>query len=459
MSTALTAAPEVAERRASRLSQFAITALGIATFGPYLYESIRTEQAVVYGLLLLLMPMVFIRFRPRGGLRFFIPWAGYILVATIGVIAPEASAPYPPGSLLGGMDNVLAPLAIMLLIWSVVPEQDAETLLQRFCKIIAVAMAANGLIAVLATAVDVSPLMRPFWASEDSTTTADLAAQLGRYSGIFNLPAEAGALYGVAGLAAIYAWKGRPVLVAALITAMTLGGLISVSKVFILGGLPMVVIYWFWSQRGGRKVAALFGLVLIALGVLQSGLLDQWTGANYLGRLFVAPSSQGFLELYSAGRFDSESTFTTVVGQALSHNRLTGAGLAGWRVPYDGVVAEALVVGGVLGLILLGIVTLAMLTLRRGLDPRGQWFAFLFAVVTIAGSLGFSPLTANRVSTVTWVIIALLVLVARHANEGDQASEGYRSIHGRPSPDRTVRSLATQAPRVRPHALRERRVP
>ena len=425
MASALLSPSETDVRRPSRTAGFVVTTLALATFGPYLLQSIRTEQAAVYGLTLLMLPVIFSRFRPQGGLRFFLPWIGYVVVATLGVIAPSAGEmPYPPGSLLGGLDNVLAPLALMLLIWSVVPEQDSERLLKRFCKIVAVAMAINGAIAIISTRVDVAAFMRPFWANEDSTTTADLAAQMGRYSGIFNLPSEAGALYGVAGLAAIYAWNNRPVLVAVLVTLMTLGGLISVSKVFIFGGLPFIVLYWFWSQRGGRKVAALFGLVLILAGVVQSGVFSEWTGANYLGRLFVKSSDQGFLELYSAGRFDTDSTFTTVVDQALTYNPLTGVGAAGWKMPYDGAVAEALIVGGVIGLILMGIVTLSMFTLPRGLYKSGQWFAFLLAVVTVAGSLGFSPLTANRISTVTWVLITLLVLVARNRrHEAARAAE------------------------------------
>ncbi|MGW9268914.1 hypothetical protein [Microbacterium sp. NPDC055599] len=427
-------------QRPSRVAGFVVTTLALATFGPYLWESIRTEQAAVYGLFLLMLPLVFSRFRPQGGLRFFIPWTLYIVIATLGVIAPSAGEmPYEAGSFLGGMDNVLAPLALMFLIWSVVPEHDAERLLKRFAKIVAVAMAVNGAIAVLSTRVDVAAFMRPFWASEDSTTTADLAAQLGRYSGIFNLPSEAGALYGVAGLGAIYAWNNRPVLVALLVTLMTLGGLISVSKVFIFGGLPAIVLYWFWSQRGGRKVAAIFGLVLIALGVLQSGVFAEWTGANYLGRLFVTSGNQGFLELYSAGRFDTDSTFTTVIGQVLAYNPLTGVGAAGWKMPYDGAVAEALIVGGVIGLLLLGFVTAAMFTLPRGLDKSGQWFAFMLAVVTVAGSAGFSPLTANRISTVTWVMITLLVLVARdrrHRAQHEAAAQGTsdRTLDSRTRP-------------------------
>lgn len=397
----------------SRIASFVVTILALATFGPYLVGSIRTEQAVLYGALLLFFPVVITRFRPRGGVRFLIPWTAYVVIATIGVVAPQmVPMPHEAGSVLGGYDNILAPLAVMLLIWSIVPDWDADRLLIRFAKIVAVAMAANGALAVLATTVDIAALTRPFWANETIDTTADLAAQMGRFSGIFNQPAEAGALYGIAGLGAIYAWKNRPVLVALLITLMTLGGLISVSKIFIFGGLPAIVLYWFWSQRGGRKIAAFFGVILIGLGVVQSGLLSQWTGANYLGRLFVS-SDSGFLDLYGAGRFDDTSSFSIVITDILEISPLTGIGAGGWGVPYDGAIAEFLVTGGILGLIMFAIVLIGMFTLPLKLTGSARWFSFLLAVVIVGGSLGFSPLTANRVSTVAWVMIALLVLVAR----------------------------------------------
>lgn len=405
-----------------RMPGFVVTAICLATFGPYLVGSVRTEQAVVYGLFLLMLPVILGNFRGVGGIRFLAPWVGYVAIATLGVVAPSGMpAPYDPGVLLGGYDSILLPLALMLLIWAVVPDEDAEGLLVRACKIVAVAMAANGLIALLATVLDLTAVLRPFWANENVvTTTSDLAAQMGRFSGIFNQPAEAGALYGIAGIAAIYAWTHRPLLVAFLVTLITLGGLVSVSKIFLFGGLPAIVVYWFWSQRGHRKVSGLLGFALIAGGLIGSGLLDEWTGADFLGRLFEA-TDQSLFSLYSAGRFERDSTFFTVVDQALAYNPISGVGAAGWRTPYDGAIAEALVVGGLLGLLMYGFVIAAMFTTPRKLSGSTRWFAFLLAALTLGGSLGFSPLTANRVSTVTWLLISLLVLVARSRSQPDRA--------------------------------------
>lgn len=419
----------VGTARRSSVSRLFVTLLALATFGPYVVGSIRTEQAVVYGAVVLLFPWIVVGFSSRGGLRFLIPWTLYGVVATIAVIFPHRGvSPYPTGSLLGGYDNILLPIALMLLIWSIVPDEDAQESLVRFCKIIAAGMAINGVIAIASTRTDLSAFLRPFWATGELNTVANNAAEMGRFSGIFNQPAEAGALYGIAGLAAIYAWSHRAVLSALLVTLITLGGLISVSKVFVFGGLPAIVLYWLWTQRGGRKISLIFGLALITLGVIQSGILAQWTGANYLGRLFVSTDGN-LLALYSAGRFSDESFVAVVVDAVMRTSPVAGVGAAGWKAAYDNVVAETMVTAGILGVGLMVFVILGLFLLWRKFTGSLRVFAFLFAVVTAGGALGFSPLTANRVSTVSWVIIALFVVIGRNSdtNPGDTLARRHHA--------------------------------
>lgn len=404
---------------ASRRARFVVVTLALATFGPYIIGGLRTDQIVAYGLFLVLAPLTLPNLRVHGGNRFLIPWVLYIAVATLGVLFPSISvAPWDAGSVVGGYDNLLLPVAVMLLIWSVVPDQDAGQLLVTFSKIIATAMALNGVLAIIATRYDIAALLRPFWSTADAaTTTAELAAQLGRYGGVFNQPAEAGALYGLAGLAAIYAWRNRPVLLAMVLTLITIGGLLSVSKVFILGGLPFVVIYWLWAQRGkaGSRVAALFAIGIATLGVIQSGLLGQWIGFNYLARLVNPEGDGGALAFYTAGRIATDSGYMRVIDDALTYNPVTGVGAGGWLVAYDGAIPEALVTAGVIGVALYAFVIVATFTLaRRGVPAHERMFAFMVAVITAGACFGFSPLTANRVSTVVWVLIALLVISRRH---------------------------------------------
>ncbi|MGO1544574.1 MAG: O-antigen ligase family protein [Gulosibacter sp.] len=416
--------PALAARTASPTSKALIAIINIATFGPYLSANIRTEQLAVYGFVLLLTPLILRRSVPSMGLAFMLPWIAYVLISLVGIAAPtRVSAAFASGSVLAGLDNVLLPLVIMLLIWAAIPIDDAESMFLLVLKIVAVAMAFNGALAIMSTWLELSPILQPFWGGSGEFYVAANSEQMGRYTGIFNQPAEAGALYGIAGLATVYAWRHRMLWQLLLITLISLGGLLSVSKIFVLGALPIVLIYWIWSQRGHRKLTLLVGLVTMIFTILMSGILANWTGAEYLGRLFETQDG-GLLDLYSAGRFTEDSMFNTVVAEALRVNPISGVGASGWQAPYDGFIAEALVVGGIVGLLCQLAVLAGLFWLSWRLAGRERIFAFLFAVLTVGAGLGFAPLTANRVSTISWLIIALLVLIAQKRAAGTAHAAG-----------------------------------
>ena len=224
------------------MGKFAVVAVVLAAFGPYIIGGLRTEQVVVYGLLMLALPLAWPRVRttPLAAL-IFVTWFAYALVAVIGAVAPTGYASiFERGSVLSGVDNVVGPLAVMLLVWGTVRPAAASGLLNTASRLIAVAMAVNGILAIAMTRVDLAPYLRRFWAvGSDGFTVAANAATLGRVSGVFNQPAEAGLAYGIAGLAACYVWRERPGRLYLVLIPIILGGLLSVSKVFIFGGLPM----------------------------------------------------------------------------------------------------------------------------------------------------------------------------------------------------------------------------
>lgn len=427
--------------RSSTFGKLLAVALTIATFGPYVVGSVRTEQVAVYGTLVLLWPIVLLRFKPGRRLPFLAAWIAYIAVAVLGVVIPSTTVgKWLPGSPVAGLDNVLSPLAIMLLIFAFVPAVNAQAVFTIVIRIVAIGMAINGLIGVISTQVDTAPALRRFWsvASDDgSLTVAELAGQLGRFGGIFNQPSEAGALYAISGLAAIYAWRNRPVFLGVILTLIIAGGLISVSKIFVLAGLPLIVFYWLWTQQKGRKIGLLFGMGLIVIGVVQSGLVAQWSGFNFLARLF-SPQEGGLVVLYSAGRFESDSSFSQVIDEVMKTNPVSGIGIGGWQVAYDGALAEALVFGGVIGVLMYVLVYVALLFNSRAIrDQHLRQFSYLFLIVLVASATGFSPLTGNRVSTVVWIMISLLVL----CRENFENVEAFR----RPLAHRNPLNLQSQS--------------
>lgn len=304
----------------------------------------------------------------------------------------------------------------MLVAWCLVQAESAAVLLRTFGHVVVWFTAANGLLAVVSTQMNSAPFLRPFWGdvSADRQTTAFYAAELGRFSGIFNQPAEAGVVYGVAALLAIHLYKAQNLRMASALTLITLGGLISVSKVFILGGIPLMVIYLWKSRTVRGKVGFLVSTLLLLGGVSQTGLLQAWSGFDYLARLIAPEQNQSLVEFYTAGRWNQGSSITSVMDTVWEQSPLTGAGIAGWRVPYDSGWTEVMVVAGFLGIIAHALLILGLFALARNtVDVDRRRFTYFLAVFMAGADLGIPAFTANRVATIVWLLLALLVLAAR----------------------------------------------
>ncbi|MFB8368086.1 hypothetical protein ACFC25_01840 [Pseudarthrobacter sp. NPDC055928] len=386
--------------------------LTAAAFGPYVSGSVRTEQLAVYGTAALLVPLTFFHARPYWPL--IAPWFGILLVSLLGLVPPAAYTPaYEAGTLLSGLDNLTLPLIVMMLVWSVVPRSSATSALSVVAAIIVWITAANGLLSMVGTQVDLSAFLRPFWSGDIGETTAERAAQMGRLSGIFNQPAEAGVVYGVAGILAVWRYRNKPKTTLMLLALISIGGMLCVSKVFILGGIPLILIHLWKSRAGFGNVGLLFGAALVAAGVAQSGFFQEWTGFNYLARLVAPDQDQGLIEFYSAGRWNEEAGMMAVFDVVVDASPVFGFGLAGIQMPYDSAWTEVMVLDGLLGAVLLCIVYWAIFRMaRRLLEPDLRLMATFLALFLAGASLGIPSLTVNRASTIVWVVLALLCMVA-----------------------------------------------
>lgn len=409
-----------------------------AAFGPYLVGSIRTEQVAVYALTVVVIVALPRLVVPTTGSLLLVGTSGVLLVGLFGVLLPPSSeGPLEQGRLLGGIDNLALPVAVLLIVWCLVSPPSAPRLLVTGSKVIVWGMALNGAVSIVSTRTSLVSSLRPFWGElpvGTLTGVAERASQLGRFSGIFNQPAEAGLMYGLAALLTVYSYGGnRPKMLFAL-CLITAGGLISVSKIFILLGLPLTLWYLWRSQTLSRRLGLLVTLPLIVLGTAQSGLFQGWSGLNYLGRLLAPAENASLIEFYSAGRFASGSSVNNVITSALDVSPITGVGADGWAVAYDSGWAEVLVVSGLVGAAF-HVLTLASLLLlaRRTIDPRRRALTLYVTILLIGADLGIPALTANRAATAIWTCLALLAL----ANHADEASRPARisKRQNRASPD------------------------
>jgi hypothetical protein len=398
------------------IGRLVIVAVLLAVFGPYLNGGLRTEQAAIYGLLVFALPLSWRRVRATPLARLiFGTWFVYALVAVVGVVFPvQLVSIYPRGVVLAGINHVILPLATMLLVWATVRPAAAAGLLAIAARLMAVAMAVNGVISVAMTQVDLVPYLRRFWASAGAqVTVAQNGIGIGRYSGVFNQPAEAGLAYGIAGLAACYVWQRRPAMLYLVLVPIILGGILSVSKIFVLGGLP-IILWHIWRTNAGHKRIVVVTLgVATFLGIAQSGYASQWGGLGFLERL-LNPAGQSWIQLYTAGRVGGGSSLMSVVDEVTRIDPWFGLGAGGLSSAYDNGLVEVYVVSGMIGVACYSLTLVWLWRLSKRIADKGQrHLMYELVILTVGASVGISAFTANRASTMLWVLIALFASVIR----------------------------------------------
>lgn len=393
------------------MGKFAVIAITLSTFGPYLVGGVRWEQAVVY--LLATVAVVFAApfIRPWGGLRFLIPWVLMLAVALLGEAFPlRSSARWDGGGLLAGVDNLLLPLAVMVSVWCFVKPPQAESLLNLAGKLYVGGMTLNAGLAILDTRYDLAGYLRPFWTREDAMSAVAIrAGEMGRLSGIINQPSAAGLAYSLAGLLAVYLYMGKRRKLYLLLAIITIGGVLTVSKVFLLVGAPLILIYLWKSIQ--RKAGLMFAFILAAAGVIQYGIFQRWEGVDMLTRLLDPPPGQSLIGFYTAGRWVEGSPMMQVILEALRVSPLSGVGAGGWAIPYDSAWTQAIVVAGLLGAACLAAVLLGFFRLAKTTtDPERRRFTWFFALLLFGASFGVPALTTNRVGVIVWLVASLLVV-------------------------------------------------
>lgn len=416
----------VAPRR--RLPNLTAAAVALSAFGPYVGAGVRTEQLAVYACALI---AVLIGMK---GMRLSAPAAGIIgcylatlFVAILGALSPPdlAGYNYVLGLPLAGIDTLALPIAAVLLAQRLLASgAKREDLLRTVCQVSVFAMCVNTVLAFSSQLLPMYAFLSKFWDSAargdvSTTTVAGRAAQLGRLTGAFNQPDEAGIMYGAALLMAVYLYHNRPRRMALAALLLGFGGLLTVSKIFVVVALPIAV--WQITRGRSRRIARITwiaALVALSAGASWVGLLPKWTGSRYLAQL-VPHSGDNLVELYSGGRFGSNSTVAPVVHAVLNVSPISGIGADGLATAYDSAWVEALVYSGLFGILCYTLVLLILWyswsNRRRALASAESTMIGGVLIVTTIGSVGYPALTGNRVSTILWIVFGLTILAPRES--------------------------------------------
>ena len=317
---------------------------------------------------------------------------------------------------------IMMPPLVMVITWYWVLRAPPERLILAIARVTVAAIAVNaGLALAQLTTRDetLGGFMPRFWSTTPGTgglTVAELAAENGRYTGIFNQPAEAGLAYGLALLCLIYLvrmemrWQLAGPCAAAVVT----GGVLSLSKGFLLGALPLAA--WMAARSSGVRLRIITGCVLGATGMLlagSAGLLPRWAAGRSTLRYLLHPGGS-FTAAYTANRYGpSGGTLSPVAADVLHASPWAGFGAGGLATPYDSLWLEILVLAGVLGIAMLCTSLVALgwrwLRLRATTGPAERSLAGSVLVLSIGTSLGLPTLTDNRVGIMTWLILGVML--------------------------------------------------
>lgn len=447
-----------------------------AVMGPYLVSGLRTEQLAFYG-----SAAVVVLTQRTSLLRTLAParwllavWAAYALISVAGVVLPVGNGtPWESGSLFAGLDNALLPLATIITVCHWCRLWSGEMVLATASRVLVVAMSLNAVLALAGSVIGLSemPWLRHFWAADGSSTfVAELAEQMGRYSGVFNQPAEAGIAYTLALLSLAYLQKRelvRPTWASVAWAALVVGGLLTLSKVFV-GGLALaLLVVLAYRTRVVRTVAVAVATTAAMVGLTAAGWFSSW-GASTMAGWYQYSIEVGDSPLYTltAGRFGTPGTdgppsiavpmappadaaeaaevvlppagTGELVRTMIEEHPLIGVGARGLQVAYDSAWSEAVVVGGLagMGLVLLVhlLLVISAVTGFRRLDRVHAALLAAIVVLTLAGSMGMPALTGNRESTLLWTWLVVLGFAGRfRTRAGCEQAEEPRAVdpHGR----------------------------
>jgi hypothetical protein len=478
----VTQAAGAAEPRGARLILWWARIVCLSAFGPYLAAGARAEQAAIIasGAVVLMAgwPKI-VRARPVPVPTVLLLFTALCAVIVIGTVwRPADLAFYGPQPGSHGLAYFLLPAALILVTWFWTLTVPAARLIIVIAQTTVVAMTANAVLSIAQLAsgnAAVLSVLPRFWDSQAAPgSVASLAAENGRYTGIFNQPAEAGIAYGLALFCLIFLTqrgtrlRGGPALCAPVAGGALLitGGVLTVSKMFLFLALPLAAILVMRARRNRVRVVLAAALIAGAFWLLgHAGMLPAWpTGSAELHGL-LSPSGP-LVSTYTANRYGQGGSLGPVASDVLRSSLWYGFGAGGLDVPYDSMWIEVLAVSGLIGLVLLLLIlgALAHRWVRlRGSLGRPEWLlAGASLALAAGGSLGLPSLTANRASTLLWLILGVLVC-AQHprqrpvppARRSARLDEDRRVPHARRGPDRPpARELPGD---VGPARLRPRR--
>jgi hypothetical protein len=391
-----------------------------AILGPYLFSGFRAEQVFIYAsalICLLWAKKLLPGLRPSPVLGLVL-LAVPLVVGSIVYLTKQGLTIYLVNLPLANLDNATSTIAIVIVSWAWVARVGKTRVMQLFSASMVFSLAVAGLIAVVHQFYlsIIEPLLDQFVDPRGySESVSILAASMGRTSGIFNQPAEAGIAFS-AGLLACFALISmrfhQPILWSFCAVPIIAGGLVSASKIFLLIGFPLTVILILFMSTWRLRFT--YVAVLATITIIDASILfvNGWRLNSYLINSYV--NTENPLSGITAGRVGADSALTPLFKEVEKENPFVGLGIEGIPFPVDSQVSETLMISGYLGTGAIALFFLLLLTrwiklLKISDKAQFVFIGSLLALVT-ASAVGIPSLSSNRSSALILVLLASYLL-------------------------------------------------
>ena len=406
----------------------------VASFGPYLFRSagLRIEHLVIYLSVPLFAASLATHARQIPLRHPAVVAMALLLTAFAWTFATTAFGGYAPASSnvrISSIENALQPILVSLIAFTAMHRRTAAEILATLDRVLILFMGimlANTVIAAASVVIDVSPLMRYFTRTDDATWFAAITGA--RLSGLFSQPAEQGAAISMALLAWAYRyrtgkrgfWAGPLVLL-----VIVFGGIVGLSKIFIIGGSALFVLYLGPTRVLRLVLAPRNLLVMAAFGVAAVVLFPEaWRGMQLLQVWFRADSPLDLISSLSSGRFGSNADFFVQRAFAATWNTSPVFGFGyGYSALLDNGFLEFFMQGGMVSLALYAAILLFLAAYgfasRSTNTPLGLFLVAITGLI-IGGNIGIPVISINRFSPCLWIIITT-ALSALYAQRLDKA--------------------------------------
>ena len=420
-----------------------IILLCIVALGPYILPTmgLRLEHFVIYGSFLYVIFKMLLCINAKMDRNVFLLMllclANVFWMVVVSLQNISWASPY---RIFAALENFTQPVALIIIIYATMTRLDRaarQNLLQVASIAVIVMLCINSVIAILTIFYDTWPFTQYFVVADYGTegemaTVWERAASMGRFLGIFNQPGEAGLAYSIGSLVWVYlATTSKRINSIAWVSLILLiiGGSLSVSKSFILGGFPLSMLYWFWtaiSQKRIRKSTLIGGMGWFLGGVAVISLFAKsWAGLGFLLRLFDWSyiKDEGAIYIFTGQRYGGDESVINQLARIWSETPVMGFGVPlRYISALDSAYYEFFIYGGIVGLIFyIAILAVILWVAFRGLRTDSELGRLLMAlwILIIGAGIGAGVLTINRSSIFLLVILVITfgVLSKRRASD------------------------------------------